>query len=97
MSEEGMVESQPGWAQGPWGWSPGRKSSQALDGALPQSSGLRLHYVSAGRGKGPLMLFLHGFPQNWYVWGPTGAGARGTGKKWSPYCEGTQGVGKKAE
>ena len=48
----------------------GRGVSQVSDCALPQSSGLRLHCVSAGRGKGPLMLFLHGFPENWYVGGP---------------------------
>jgi pimeloyl-ACP methyl ester carboxylesterase len=29
-------------------------------------SGVRLHVVSAG--KGPLILFLHGFPEFWYAW-----------------------------
>src|SRR6266852_2541094 len=29
-------------------------------------NGIRLHYVIAG--EGPLMLFLHGFPEFWYAW-----------------------------
>src|ERR1700724_195634 len=29
-------------------------------------NGVRLHVVSAG--KGPLLLFLHGFPEFWYEW-----------------------------
>ena len=29
-------------------------------------NGIRLHYVSAGKGK--LVLFLHGFPEFWYCW-----------------------------
>lgn len=29
-------------------------------------NGVRLHYVS--RGTGPLVLFLHGFPEFWYAW-----------------------------
>jgi pimeloyl-ACP methyl ester carboxylesterase len=31
-----------------------------------QVNGVRLHYVSTG--KGPLILFLHGFPEFWYEW-----------------------------
>jgi pimeloyl-ACP methyl ester carboxylesterase len=30
------------------------------------TNGLQLHYVS--QGQGPLMLFLHGFPEFWYSW-----------------------------
>jgi epoxide hydrolase 4 len=29
-------------------------------------NGIRLHYV--GDGEGPLILFLHGFPEFWYAW-----------------------------
>ncbi|HEV8190223.1 MAG TPA: alpha/beta hydrolase [Ktedonobacterales bacterium] len=29
-------------------------------------NGMRLHYVAEGQG--PLMLFLHGFPEFWYAW-----------------------------
>ncbi len=29
-------------------------------------NGVRLHVVTAG--KGPLILFLHGFPEFWYEW-----------------------------
>ena len=31
-----------------------------------ETNGIRLHYVSEG--DGPLMLFLHGFPECWYSW-----------------------------
>lgn len=67
-SGEQMFESKPGSAHS-WEFKPteeGFPHSQTVP-SLPQSSGLRLHYVSAGRGNGPLMLFLHGFPETWYV------------------------------
>lgn len=31
-----------------------------------ETNGIRLHYVT--QGEGPLMLFLHGFPEFWYSW-----------------------------
>ncbi|XP_068130679.1 epoxide hydrolase 3 [Hyperolius riggenbachi] len=33
-----------------------------------KSSGMRFHYVASGDKGNPLMLLLHGFPENWYSW-----------------------------
>ena len=38
----------------------------AIDQAYADVNGVRLHYATSGRG--PLMLFLHGFPEFWYEW-----------------------------
>jgi pimeloyl-ACP methyl ester carboxylesterase len=37
-----------------------------MDSAYADVNGVRLHYVAAG--DGPLLLFLHGFPEFWYAW-----------------------------
>lgn len=34
--------------------------------AYAEVNGVRLHYVEEG--KGPLIVFLHGFPEFWYAW-----------------------------
>jgi len=33
-----------------------------------QDRGIKLHYVANGSPESPLMLFVHGFPEFWYVW-----------------------------
>lgn len=40
--------------------------SPALKDTTVKANGLKFHVVSGG--KGPLMLFLHGFPAHWYMW-----------------------------
>jgi pimeloyl-ACP methyl ester carboxylesterase len=37
-----------------------------LEHGYADVNGVRLHYAAAGRG--PLMLFVHGFPEFWYAW-----------------------------
>jgi epoxide hydrolase 4 len=43
----------------------GASAATARD-AYAEVNGVRLHYVEEG--KGPLILFLHGFPEFWYAW-----------------------------
>lgn len=40
--------------------------SPAWTHAFIQTNGIQLHYVT--QGDGPLLLFLHGFPEFWYSW-----------------------------
>ena len=37
-----------------------------MDHAYAEINGVRLHYVTQGRG--PLIVFVHGFPEFWYAW-----------------------------
>ena len=39
----------------------------ATSAAIAEVNGVKLHYVEQGT-KGPLILFLHGFPEFWYAW-----------------------------
>jgi pimeloyl-ACP methyl ester carboxylesterase len=43
-----------------------KEKKQVFKDQYVQVSGLRMHCVTAG--KGPLILFLHGFPEFWYEW-----------------------------
>jgi len=44
----------------------GQADTPAIAHEYAEVNGVRLHYVRAG--KGPVMLFLHGFPEFWYEW-----------------------------
>jgi len=33
-----------------------------------ETNGIKLHVMEAGPADGPMMLFLHGFPEFWYAW-----------------------------
>jgi hypothetical protein len=41
-------------------------AAAAAQHAYAEVNGVRLHYME--QGKGPLILFLHGFPEFWYAW-----------------------------
>src|SRR6202162_6600947 len=43
-----------------------KEKTPVLKDQYVQVNGLRMHCVTAG--KGPLILFLHGFPEFWYEW-----------------------------
>src|SRR5712692_6158332 len=44
----------------------GASGKRMLKDEYVKVNGVRIHYVTAGRG--PLILFLHGFPEFWYEW-----------------------------
>jgi len=44
------------------------RAVSVIDHDFAELNGVRLHYASAGAGKGNLILFVHGFPEFWYAW-----------------------------
>ena len=49
-------------------WQALRQLSIAAESRYVAVNGLELHTVIAGPSDGPLVLLLHGFPENWYTW-----------------------------
>ena len=45
-----------------------RKNYPRFKSEYAEVNGVKLHYVKAGPDDGELILFLHGFPQFWYMW-----------------------------
>ena len=41
-------------------------TDEGLQNEFLNVNGIRMHYVTMG--KGPLIVFLHGFPEFWYSW-----------------------------
>lgn len=44
------------------------KARSAVEDRFVATNGIRLHVVQAGPESGPLLIFLHGFPEFWYGW-----------------------------
>lgn len=57
-------------------WAPRKTAPRCLMSSIHgqhgylriKHSGIRFHYVASGDKESPLMLLLHGFPENWYSW-----------------------------
>ncbi len=48
------------------GLAPCLASEEQVEHGFVDSGGVKIHYVTSG--KGPLVLMLHGFPDYWYTW-----------------------------
>ncbi|MHA2007243.1 MAG: alpha/beta fold hydrolase [Promethearchaeota archaeon] len=45
-----------------------RKNYPQFKNEFAEVNNVKLHYIKAGPDNGDLMIFLHGFPQFWYMW-----------------------------